>query len=232
MDLYYIFQINGNSALLAGDEFHHAVKVMRRGKGDILAFTDGKGSIYMGVLSDVRKREATIEIREQTQAPAPAYHVTLAISPTKNIKRTEWCLEKVTEMGVKTIIPMICQRAERRKVPMERLQKILVAAMKQSQSAYLPELTVAMSFEKAMEYQTWPTTRYICFRSEEAVALPAHYPRGSDVGILVGPEGDFTEEESTLAQSKGFVPLTLGDRRLRTETAGVVAVVGIHTLNQ
>jgi len=155
------------------------------------------------------------------------------VAPTKNIDRIEWLLEKCTEMGVDEIIPVKCARSERKEVKSDRLNRILVSAMKQSLKTHLPQLREMTPLTAALS-TTAAAGRFICYCSDEfpRLDLCKTYKAGEDVAILIGPEGDFAPDEVHEAVKLGWVPVTLGESRLRTETAGMMAVAAIHTINQ
>lgn len=229
--LFYTDQINGNQAHLTLDEMHHAVNVLRKKVGDTLTLTDGNGKFYESRIVEISKREAILEIEsEEVQEPKP-FQVRIAIAPTKSFDRMEWCVEKLTEIGITQIIPMLCERSERERWNQERIRKILLSAMKQSKRAYLPECTLPKKFKDVVESAT-TGQRFISMLHPQSVTAARHYTTGSDVLILIGPEGDFSGKEVGMAVDAGFTPLSLGDFRLRTETAALVAVTTIHALNQ
>ncbi len=155
----------------------------------------------------------------------------IAIAPTKSSERFEWFLEKATEIGVDRIVPLLCKNSERRSIKPERLSKIMIAAMKQSLKAWLPEITSLTLFEDLVR-QPYDGSRFIATMSASAEDhLSRLYPRGSDILILIGPEGDFHSEEIRQASDNGFISVNLGKSRLRTETAGIVACHAINILN-
>lgn len=190
---------------------------------DLLHLTDGEGSLLTGKIRDAHKKHCLIEILERQQAAPPTRQVTIAISLLKNANRFEWFLEKATELGVSRILPLICHRTEKEKFRADRLKSICVSAMLQSRQLWLPRLWEPASLEKLI-----PTfsekQRFIayCSEEEERTGLAARAPFTEAV-ILIGPEGDFTNEEISLALAAGFSPVSLGNTRLRSETAGIVA---------
>ena len=195
---------------------------------------DGKGHLHLCRILNANAKNCAVEIVGTTDVkPHWGCRITVAIAPTKNMDRMEWMAEKVTEMGVDRIVPLLCRYSERKVLKTERLRKILVAAMKQSLKATLPQLddlTPFYDFMKALP----DGQRFIAYcdpaiprRDFVKECLPE-----SDVTILVGPEGDFSQPEIRAALDAGFIPVSLGDSRLRTETAGVFACAAIHTINQ
>ena len=221
---------------------------MRHAVGDELMVTDGKGKLIRAKITQEHKKNCVLQIIElvkQEPQPTPTIHV--AIAPTKNSDRFEWFLEKATEIGVTEITPIICQRSERNKIKHERLRKILIGSMKQSLQLWLPNLNAMVPFKNFFTHslprsigdsQLAPINRgltthaFICHcQSENLSSLQSLYNRGENALIMIGPEGDFTPEEIQLAEASGFSAVTLGQNRLRTETAGMVAVHTVQLLN-
>lgn len=227
MHLFYTPQIEGDTFDLEEKESLHAIRVLRLVKGDDVILVDGKGGWYEAVIINDHPRRCTLKILSHHPdfAPLP-YVLHLAVAPTKNMDRFEWFLEKATEIGISEITPLICLRSERKQVKMERLDKILVSAMKQSMRAFKPVLHRPVrlgEFIKADRKGScgiahcYPTER----RNISKLELSGNYT------MLVGPEGDFTEEEVAGAVKSGFVPYHLGDSRLRTETAALYITAAI-----
>lgn len=231
-NLFYTTEIDENRACLTDEEFRHAITVLRNKPGDALQFTDGKGHIFQGRLTDVGRREAWMEIESSEKRERQSFALHLAVAPTKSFDRMAWCIEKLTEVGITQFTPLICARSERQKWKPERAEKVAISAMKQSQRAFLPQCTPAVSFNDFVTNLGTGSERYLAVQSPESIVAIGHYPVGRDVIILIGPEGDFTEEEIRFATDNGFAHLSLGNHRLRTETAAVFAAVTIHTLNQ
>lgn len=199
----------------------HAIAVLRMQEGEQLHLTDGKGQLLTAAIVSPHKKKCAIRLLEKTTATRPRARVSIAISPVKNTTRLEWFLEKATEIGVAEIIPLICQRTEKLHFRFERMEQILISAMLQSQQVWLPHLHEPQPFSKVVQLtgfeRKWiahclPTSR----RSlrEEGVAL-------TDQLLLIGPEGDFTPTEIESAIQANCIPVTLGNSRLRTETAGM-----------
>lgn len=207
------------------EESRHLITVLRRQPGDHLRLTDGKGSFYDGELAEAGKKLALVKILRQENTPIsfrPQFH--LAIAPTKQIDRIEWMLEKATEIGLGTLSLLHCKRSERSTVRIDRLEKIALSAMKQSLRPWLPDIRPLVKFDVFVK-QIHEKQRYIAWCPETppphlaTLLIPAE-----EVVVLIGPEGDFTPEEVNLAEEFGFQPVNLGPARLRTETAGLVAV--------
>ncbi len=220
--------------LLPDEEAQHCVRVLRLKEGEEVEVVDGKGRLHLCRILNANAKNCAVEIVGTTDVkPLWGYRITVAIAPTKNMDRMEWMAEKVTEMGVDRIVPLLCRYSERKVLKTERLRKILVAAMKQSLKATLPQLDDLTPFDDFMKALP-DGQRFIAYcdpaiprRDFVKECLPE-----SDVTILVGPEGDFSQPEIRAALDAGFIPVSLGDSRLRTETAGVFACAAIHTINQ
>jgi 16S rRNA (uracil1498-N3)-methyltransferase len=254
MELFFCSQIETGNFLPDEEESHHLSKVTRHSAGDELMVTDGKGKLVRAKIAQVQKKSCVLEIIEvvkQESAPSPTIHI--AIAPTKNNDRFEWFLEKATEIGVTQITPVICQRSERDKIKHERLQKILIGAMKQSLRLWLPKFHDSIKFPQFVNPDQKIGTgrqsssfnpdnpailrdgtgqKFIAHcQSSNLPSLHSLYTPKSNVLILIGPEGDFTLEEIQLAESSGFSAVNLGRNRLRTETAGIIAVHTIQLMN-
>ena len=233
MYLFYTNKIDGEWAVLEEAEARHCAQVLRMKVGDPIQFVDGQGGWYTGHLTALHKKECRIAIQErQSQAPATAVQLHVAVAPTKNIDRLEWFLEKSTEIGISQVTPLLCQRSERKRLRPERLERILIAAMKQSLKAQVPTLN---AFQKLTEFlpQVRAEQKFIahCNPGEKKLLKDIYTP-GQSVCILIGPEGDFVEEEVLLAKKYGFEAISLGEARLRTETAALVACHSINFMNQ
>jgi len=222
---------------LGEEDSKHCVKVLRMGEGDTIEVVDGNGNLYTCRISMAHPKRCAIEVLDKEQQPPHWGHrIVLAIAPTKNLDRIEWLVEKCVEMGVDRIIPLRCHNSERTVLKTERLKKIMVAAMKQSLKATLPQLDEMTSIMDVIA-EGVEGTRCIAYCDamlprEQRRGLPRVYRPGSDVMVLIGPEGDFSPEEVQAATAAGFVPVTLGESRLRTETAGLMAVASIHAMDQ
>ena len=221
--------------LLPEEEAQHCVRVLRLKEGDQVEVVDGKGHLFLCEIVSANHKKCAVSIVEKTDvAPHWGCRLTVVIAPTKNIDRFEWMLEKSVEMGVDRIIPVLCRYSERKQLKTERLNKILVSAMKQSLKATLPQLDELTPVMDVINSVGKDGQRFIAYCDKEIPRrdLVKEYKKGSDVVIMIGPEGDFSKEEIRAALDAGFVPVTLGKSRLRTETAGVFAVAAVHTINQ
>ncbi|MDO5523696.1 MAG: 16S rRNA (uracil(1498)-N(3))-methyltransferase [Bacteroidia bacterium] len=217
---------------LPEQESQHCVKVLRMKEGDKLTVTDGAGFFYDCTLTHAHHKHCLVEIeREISQPKTWNFYLHLAFAPTKNMDRTEWFAEKATETGIDRLTPLLCRYSERKELKTERLEKIAVAAMKQSRQAVLPEIDTTMRFHDFIS-QPFNGRKFIahCYPSEKKQLAQA-YRKHENALILVGPEGDFSEEEVQAAIDSGFEPISLGENRLRTETACFAAIHTIHVIN-
>ncbi|MDR1006126.1 MAG: 16S rRNA (uracil(1498)-N(3))-methyltransferase [Bacteroidales bacterium] len=223
----------GSTYALNSEESQHCTKVLRLKVDNIVGLTDGKGNIYEAVLTDVNHRNCFVRIENvirHEQKPDFAIHI--AIAPTKNIARTEWFIEKATEIGVSDITPVFSVNSERNIVKMERLNKILISALKQSQQAFMPTLHDSMPLNAFFDtFDAQCKLIATCEGSDKKTIKQAYTPNQSVI-VLIGPEGDFVSEEINKALQSGYQTITLGSNRLRTETAALVALQSIHTINQ
>ena len=237
MQLFYLPNITGigTYAQLDAEEARHCLKVLRKRVGDKIEAVDGAGNIYEAELITDDLRDCTVQItRELEDSQRRAYKITIAIAPSKNNERLEWFLEKATEIGIDRVIPIFTDRSERRKLNTERLKKIMVSAMKQSGKALLPQLDEATDLNKVLlspDHEGYNKYIATCF-GDNRPHLKDIYTKGSNVLILIGPEGDFTEKEADVAIKNGFKPISLGRSRLRLETAGMVACHIINLANE
>ena len=232
MQLFYVPNISGAEVILNETESKHAIRVLRLNEGDQIELIDGKGGFYRARITDANPKKCKLSIIDsQTEFGKKDFHLHIAIAPTKNIDRTEWFLEKCTEIGIDEITPLLSEHSERKVIKPERLEKILVSAMKQSVKAYLPKLNELTKLSDLLQQAT-ETKKYIahCIEGEKPHLKNVVKP-GEKVLILIGPEGDFSPEEVNLALQSGFKAISLGDARLRTETAGVVACHIVNLAN-
>ena len=211
---------------LPEDEARHAIKVLRARVGDFFHLIDGKGGFADATLVEVGKRNCVVQVAEIQHEAEPTAKLIMTVSPTKQIDRFEWFLEKAVEIGVDRVIPVWTTRSERKVEKHDRWQKVLMSAMKQSGRSWLPVLESAVSFEEAVEM--CEGNLYIAHCMEAIEGSKTHLLKalksGESASIAIGPEGDFTREEVEFALDKGALEISLGDSRLRTETAGIVAV--------
>ncbi len=234
MHLFYSSQINPSQIYtLDKEESTHCVKVLRLKEGDYIYITDGKGNLHKTQIIEASPRSCSVRVVEtQEEFEKRDYHIHVAIAPTKNNSRLEWFLEKATEIGIDQITPIICQNSERNTLKLDRLEKILISAMKQSLKAYLPQINPPTTFIELIPSIT-QTHKFIATCNEEGRKLIKDlYKPNQNVFIAIGPEGDFTKEEIQKAEENGFKKISLGKERLRTETAGLYVTAAIHQINQ
>jgi len=232
MNLFYSPHIQGDTHLLDESESRHAIRVLRLMKGEKVVLVDGCGGWYEAVIEEDHPRRCLLRIQSQQQDyQALGYSLHLAVSPTKNLERFEWFLEKSTEIGISEITPLICHRTERKQVKLERLERILVSAMKQSLKAYKPVLNDPVSFERFVALGHRGTRGIASCFGNERIGMEQLDAAGSFT-LLVGPEGDFTEQELRGAMEAGFSSFHLGPSRLRTETAAVYISAAMSLLHQ
>lgn len=212
------------SHVLSEEESQHCVRVLRYTRGDEILLTDGKGNTYTARITNPHPKHCEFEVlTQEKQQKAHDFYLHIAIAPTKNIERMEWMVEKCTEIGVDEITPLLCRFSERKQIRTDRLEKIVLSAAKQSLTPYLPKLNELTDYDTFVRQAT-EETKFIahCYK-EDKRELKDEIRRGKSVLVLIGPEGDFSEQEVEEALALGFVPVSLGNSRLRTETAGVVA---------
>lgn len=235
MQLFYTPDLSGNFYTFNEQESKHCIKVLRLNSGDIVYLIDGKGGFFKAEITDPHYKRCGVEIREQLPDPDNRdYKIHIAVAPTKNIDRIEWFLEKACEIGIDRVTPLLCKRSERKVIKKERLEKILISAMKQSFKATLPILDDLTPIKEFLE-QDNTSTKFVAYCDEtieERKLLRDQITKGEDILVLIGPEGDFDKEEIELAFDKNFIPVTLGNSRLRTETAALVACDTINIMNQ
>jgi 16S rRNA (uracil1498-N3)-methyltransferase len=223
MALFYVPNLS-NVQILPEEESQHAVKVLRLQVADIITIVDGIGGLYTAKITNPHPKHCAFEITETVlEYGKRNYKLHIAIAPTKNIERLEWFIEKATEIGIDEITPIICRFSERKIIKAERLEKIVISAAKQSIKAYFPQLNPICTFDELMKKHN-ASQKFIahCYEEDKKL-LQNEICNSKDMLILIGPEGDFSKEEVAKAMSLGFIPVSLGNSRLRTETAGVVA---------
>lgn len=229
MHIFYTPELSGNTYTLDESESKHCVRVLRLEQGDEIILVDGRGGFFTAEIADPNPKRCTVNvIKSELNFGLRNFQVHVAIAPTKNIERTEWFLEKATEIGINRITPLLCRHSERKDIKHDRLEKVMISAMKQSLKAYLPQMDELTKFSDLLA-QPFEGQKFIAHCDEQhrdllknLVVLNQNYL------ILIGPEGDFSSEEIEMAIRAGYQPVSLGDSRLRTETAGVVAC---HTFN-
>lgn len=234
MQLFFLPVISGKKFSLPEKEAKHCAKVLRLTPGDTIWITSGEGNLFEAVITKIAAREVAVEIiKEHKEFEKRDYFLHIAIAPTKNIDRFEWFIEKATEIGVDEITPIISEHSERRNLRNDRIEKVVIAAMKQSLKAYKPQFNPMVRFGQFLENLNFKGEKYIatCLDTPKE-SINQLYKSGRDVLIFIGPEGDFSKEEMEMAIREGFRAISLGKSRLRTETAGVTACYAINILNQ
>lgn len=232
MHLFYTPEINSALYTLSEEESKHCIKVLRLQKQDVIYLVDGKGGFFKTRIIDEHPKRCTVEVVESTREYGKRDHyLHIAVAPTKNMERLEWFLEKATEIGIDEITPVICQRSERKEVKTERLNKIIESAMKQSIKAYHPQLNEAIPLKEFLKKEH-SGDKYIAHCIEESMRTTLQASGSKQYLILIGPEGDFSPEEVELAMKSGYIPITLGESRLRTETAALQACFEVNYLNR
>lgn len=232
MQLFYNPSLSGDTASFSfeRDESRHIVKVLRKKESDILHVTNGKGDLFETEITLASDSRCTVKIIGTMHTDAPAAGLHIAITPTKMNERLEWFLEKATEIGVREITPVWCERSERKNIKPDRLEKILVSAMKQSGQYHLPKLHEAVAFQKFIGLETASVKAIAHCLPDTKKSVRDILSEGDSLCILIGPEGDFTEKEIASARAAGFIPVSLGETRLRTETAGLYAAMAFHLI--
>ncbi|PIA77825.1 16S rRNA (uracil(1498)-N(3))-methyltransferase [Gaetbulibacter sp. 4G1] len=214
------------------EESKHIVKVLRKNIGDTLHITNGKGWLFTAEITIPNINKCIATVVTKTQQTRRNYNLHLAVAPTKMNDRYEWFLEKATEIGIDSITPIICDHSERKVIKAERYEKILQSAMKQSLNSHLPKLNEAISFKTFIK-QDFTGDLFIAHCEEtDRKSLKQELNPNQNVTILIGPEGDFSVKEIEMALSNNFIPVTLGETRLRTETAAIVACHSVAFINE
>lgn len=237
MHLFLSPDTNAPYATLLPDESRHCVRVLRMGVGDEVWVTSGNGVMCRARIADPDDKACSVEIVERIEDYGRRpFHLHLLVAPTKNTARIEWLVEKAVEIGVDRITPVICDHSERGTQKTDRLDRIALSAMKQSLKALRPQIDAPVRLIDAIHSMDSITSihsiKYICYCSgDERRTLHESYTPGTDVVVLIGPEGDFSPREIEAALAAGFLPVTLGDSRLRTETAALYAVTALNFMN-
>ncbi len=232
MHFFFSENIKNDLITLDADESRHCARVLRMRAGQEIGIVDGKGTFCKAELIEVDARGTVASVfhRAAEYGKRPFY-LHLAVAPTKNIDRFEWLLEKATECGIDEITPIICEKSERRIIKLQRLEKIIVAAMKQSGRAYCPKLNPATPVSDFLQMKKTGIAMLAHCADGKKQSLNSIYTPGGHVLVMIGPEGDFTPEETETALSKGYHAISLGSHRLRTETAAITACIQLNTIN-
>ncbi len=233
MNIFYEPNIK-QSLLLNEDESRHAIKVLRLSVGSKLYIVDGKGGFYTCEVRVAHEKKCEVKIVEEIQNyERQDFYIHLIIAPTKNMDRIEWMVEKCVEMGIHEISFIQTRYSERKEIKTIRIEKIAVGAMKQSLKAFLPKINEMITWKAFLQKEVNESQKMIAHLEEGDRKLIQNLaiPKGN-YAVLIGPEGDFTTEEISDALKKGFLPVTLGNSRLRTETAGLAACFTLNLINQ
>lgn len=233
MNVFYLPSAQLGNISFPEEESKHIVKVLRMREGDTFCVTNGKGSLFDAELIDAHPKRAMANLSNQRKGyDNRNFKLSIAMAPTKLNERTEWFLEKATEIGIDEIKLFASYHSERRVANIERFKKIVIAAMKQSVKSNMPVIEDMQSFERLVK-QDFDGQKFIAWIDDDVKEqLCDIYQKGSSVLVLIGPEGDFSKEEVELAKNNGFIPVSLGEARLRTETAAVVVCHTIQLINQ
>ncbi len=225
MQLFYNPNIKhqDKSFLFDKEESKHIIKVLRKFEGDTIYITDGNGHLFETIITSPSEKKCEVSLLSSTFFEPNTFKIHIAVAPTKMNDRLEWFLEKATEIGINEITPIICDRSERKNFNFERAEKIVIAAMKQSKQYYLPKINPQIEFSKFIQTQFGGQKLIAHCVEKEKKSLFEVVSKNDEILILIGPEGDFSEKEIENALKNSFVPITLGNTRLRTETAALIA---------
>ncbi|MBN2778250.1 MAG: 16S rRNA (uracil(1498)-N(3))-methyltransferase [Bacteroidales bacterium] len=235
MRLFYDPEISGDFHFLNEQESKHCSKVLRLGNGDEIYLTDGNGNLFRTEIIEIHQKKTVLKILETIPDYGKReYSIHIAIAPTKNSDRTEWFIEKSTEIGIDIITPIICKNSERKVIKSDRLNRVAESAMKQSYKSYHPVIDEQINFDKFIMQDFGEAQKFIahCEEHNDKIYLGNLLKKEGSYLILIGPEGDFNADEIQMAKDAGFIPVSLGSSRLRTETAGVVACDIVSVINQ
>ncbi len=234
MQLFYNPDIDESTESFSFDkeESRHIIKVLRKKDSDILHVTNGLGLLFETEITLASDNKCIVEVLSIKKSPEPKFRLHLAVAPTKMNDRFEWFLEKATEIGIQEITPVFCDRSERKSVNKERFEKIILSAMKQSNETYLPKLNEAISFKEFIKQKNEGLQFIAHCEETDKKSLKDILKPNESVTMLIGPEGDFSEKEIALALENNFQPVMLGNTRLRTETAAVVACHSVVFFNE
>jgi 16S rRNA (uracil1498-N3)-methyltransferase len=233
MNLFYLPEVHEGTVQLTVEESVHCIRVLRMKAGDPILFTDGKGWFYEGRLTQADARKCLADLSSKRKGDDfDGYGIHIALGPTKQADRTEWFVEKATEMGIDEISFFISEHSERRHLQLERLNRVAVSAMKQSLKSRLPKINPLEKFSDFLSHAD-ADQKYIAWINNGVQDLLVSQIRPeSSALVLIGPEGDFSGKEVEKAMSRGYLPVSLGSARLRTETAALTACMGCHIVKQ
>ncbi|MBF4487506.1 16S rRNA (uracil(1498)-N(3))-methyltransferase [Flavobacterium sp. CSZ] len=234
MQLFYNPDIDKTTESFSFDkeESRHIIKVLRKKDSDILHVTNGAGLLFETQITLASDNKCIVQVLSIKKTEEPQFRLHLAVAPTKMNDRFEWFLEKATEIGIQEITPIICDRSERKVINLERFEKIILSAMKQSNETYLPKLNEAISFKEFIKQKNEGLQLIAHCEQTDKKSLKDILKPNESVTMLIGPEGDFSEKEIALALENDYQPVTLGNTRLRTETAAIVACHSVVFFNE
>jgi 16S rRNA (uracil1498-N3)-methyltransferase len=234
MQLFYNPDINlsTESFFFDKEESKHIIKVLRKKDTDILHVTNGLGYLFTTQITLASDTKCTVKIIKIDQVEMPVFKLHLAVAPTKMTDRYEWFLEKATEIGVSEITPIICEHSERKQLKIDRFEKIIQTAMKQSNQLFLPKLNEPISYKDFISKEFYGQKLIAHCEENDKNSLKNVLKINENITILIGPEGDFSTKEIQLALNNNFIPITLGNNRLRTETAAIVACNLVNFMNE
>jgi 16S rRNA (uracil1498-N3)-methyltransferase len=235
MELFYAYKADGELCHLDPEESNHCVRVLRHRAGDSIEVIDGEGTLYHCILADDSAKGASARVvSSEPGFGAHPYRLTVGCCPTKNNERFEWFVEKATELGIDKIVPIIGDRSERKVYKTDRARRIALSATKQSLKARIPEIAEPVSVRSFIDSDAGDGLKLIayCFEDETHPRISIREAlqsfEGTEITVLIGPEGDFSDEEARAAIGRGYKPVHLGESRLRTETAAVTAVEAVY----
>ncbi len=234
MQLFYNANLNESTPSFSFDkeESKHIIKVLRKKDGDILYVTNGLGYLFETQITLASDNKCIVDILSFSKKEAPSFHLHLAVAPTKMNDRYEWFLEKAVEIGIHEITPIICDRSERKVINTERYEKIILSALKQSNGLFLPKLNPAISFKEFVNQKNQGQLLIAHCEETDKKTLKSVLTTNQDICLLIGPEGDFSEKEINIALDNKYQAVSLGNTRLRTETAAIVACHSIVFFNE
>ena len=231
MQLFYCPQILRKDYFLLDEEARHCYKVLRKRAGEVIQITDGQGTFYDGKLTSLSSQKCEFEIINAKSVKKPSFNIHIAIAPTKNIDRTEWFVEKSVEVGIDEISFLQTSYSERKKINTERIRKKTISAIKQSKRACLPKINELQKLTDLLKHPL-PEQKFLAhLESDSTPYLMESASKSSHYLVLIGPEGGFSEEEILLVKKNDFQLVKLGDHRLRTETAALVACTTLNMIN-
>ncbi|MEQ9404512.1 MAG: 16S rRNA (uracil(1498)-N(3))-methyltransferase [Cyclobacteriaceae bacterium] len=231
MNVFYEKDVIRGQKSLSEEEAKHCSQVLRHKSGDEISILDGSGGIHHCVLDHVSKKSCTFEVKESIIIPARKFSIHLAIAPTKSTDRMEWMIEKLCEIGAEELTFLETHHSERRKLRIDRMEKKAISAMKQSKNPFLLKINELTGIEKFFQ-SDGADNKLIAHVDSANKYLAEQISASKRISILIGPEGDFSQKEITSAKEKGYIPVSLGNNTLRTETAGLVACCMINTVNK